>query len=617
MRTLLSRRRLRTYFLNNHPLLSLLITSKGFRLCFLLCSLIFAGTPLCILKLFQTSEGETGPVIKISALDWLQGESLARRARNAVLAEDLDTAFHSWRAAIGNHPTKASFNREYLQALLKLDKKRSQWHDGLRTSHWLLHLSRTNQTALELATRTLEFYHLDNLNLRLIQSSPAELSPEIEMSYLRSLFRTGQDGLFYRKLMATTSTVTNHPTLQCFKLAYEAATAPASSLNEKMEHLESVSLPSEFDGETRRLKLYIYHRQRKLPEFQQILTELTDRFQNQIADHLLHWDLLQKMGETETAIRLAREFVLPPQTGYHVMEIADAYTKLGLNRHAFNYLKNYAGLFGSEDQHRYAQSMLLITEKDWDGLKRFALDLRSQSGVANSFLAYSYYLEGLGSYRQGRKWEASQTFKKISTFPMESSQLALLVGANLWDLGYSKEAYDVLSPQSGLHERNAAFWRMMLEITASLNSGPRMLDAAEKLFQLAPHDQKNKINLASLLISERRQMDRAITLIFDALIQEPDNPIIKVNYAQGLALSGRITEAIKQLQSVDNGAFSVLQRQGYVFAWLAVLHAQSNASRALQLAQEIKPELLLPGDRAYYETIVEWAENAQELASTN
>lgn len=606
-----------SYFLQNHPLLFLLLSSKWFCYCFLLVAAIAIGTPLSTLKIIQTSSPESVPIIKISALDWLQAESLARTARVARSNENLDLAFHAWRSAIGNHPTKARFNREYLETLIHLDAKKRYWKDALQTSHWLLHITQTNRADLELTSQALEFYHLDRINLELIRSYSGKRTLKIEQSQLRSLFRTGRNEMFLQKWSKAPKPVTRDASVQLFKLACDASQVPAGDPNPALELLEKQALTSIREEEARRLKLFVFHRQLDLPNFKRIFDELTEHFQARIPDHLLYWDLLQRSGKNQTAVSLAQEFILPPQTGYHVMEIADAYTKLGLNREAFNYLKNYAGLFGSQEQQRFAQSQLLIHEEDWAGLKRFALDLRNSPGMSNPFMAYSHYLEGLASYHQGRQWEADPSFQRINTFPIKGSQLALLVGANLWDLGYGKEAFEILSPERHDQTNNAAYWSMLLEITASLQMGPQMLTAAERLFQLVPADPRHQINFASILVSQQTQMDRAIALLFDALSKDPDNPIVKVNYAQALALNGRADEAQKYLRTIHAHSLSPWESHGYAFAWLVCYHAEKNPAKALQLASRIHPERLLPGDRENFESILNWARNTPQMARTD
>ena len=303
------------YFLQNHPLLHLLISSKLFCYCFLLGLTIAIGTPLSTLKIIQTTSKEFAPIIKISALDWLQGESLARKARIARSNEDLELAFHTWRSAIGNHPTKTLFNQEYLETLIHLDVKKRYWQDALRTSQWLLHITQTNRVDLELASQTLEFYGLDVINLQLIGSYSGERSSEIEQSQLRSLFRTGRDEAFLQQWKETSETVTKDPKLQLFKLAYDASQHPADSSNPTMQMLEQKASATIREEEVRRLKLYVYHRQLDLLKFKRTFAELTEHFQTRIPDHLLYWDLLQRKGEVQTAVSLAREFILPPQTG--------------------------------------------------------------------------------------------------------------------------------------------------------------------------------------------------------------------------------------------------------------------------------------------------------------
>ena len=332
---------------------------------------------------------------------------------------------------------------------------------------------------------------------------------------------------------------------------------------------------------------------------------LVEEFDDSISNHLLYWDLLKKSGKIDLARSHATEFILPPQTGFHVVEIADAYTSLGLPELALRYLKNYGGEFGFEAQSQFAQASLLIVEERWRELHRFALEIRAAESPSAAFMAFSYFIEGLAAIRQGRQRDAGVAFQNIRGYSMEESNLGLHVGSNLWDLGFPKEAYAALSPERKRYANHVAYWQLMLEVTKSDHSASQMLIAAENLFRLAPDHLPNQVNYASLLISNRTQLDRALALTFDAMLKAPDNIPIKVNYAQALATSGRPDEASQILGSIDPDRFDATQWQGFAFAWLTVYHQKQEYQAAQSIAEQVIPELLLPGDRKYFEVMVE------------
>ena len=581
--------------------LFLLLTNAWFRWVFLFCLGIFVGTPLATVKVIRTTPVARLPEIHISALDWLQAEALARTARRAVEEAEPELAFASWRSAIGNNPGRKDFNRQYLEALNTLDVRRVHWKDTLQTSQWLLHLSSTNRSDLELVCRTLERYDFHSQALRYVENSFGTRSKGLQRSYLRSLFRCGQDKAFDQAWTASSNEIKDEAILQLYRTAYEAAREPNNTDQDRLVRIrqEGTSIGSE--ELSNRLLLYVFHHREDRTNFEKVWNALRKEFRDKPSDHFLYWDLLQKLGYTEQAVAQANEFTLPPRSTFQVVEIADAFARLGLTATALTYLKNYSGVYGLNEQQFYAQASLLIDQEQWTNLQRLAKEIRINHATSNALQSYSHYIDGLGAFHQDRQKEAKVAFQKIKDLPLGGSNLALHIGSNLWDLGFPQEAYDALSPNRANYTNNPAFWHLMLEITSSLRLGSQMLVAAENLHRLSPENLQAQTNYASLLISIRTQIERATTLTFDGLSRDPENPVLKTNYA------GRTTEAARYLQSVDQTHFDSQQRHGFAFAWLTVYHLQNDPEKALALAKHIIPALLLPGDRMYFETIQAWA----------
>jgi predicted Zn-dependent protease len=331
-----------------------------------------------------------------------------------------------------------------------------------------------------------------------------------------------------------------------------------------------------------------------------------------ISDHLLYRDLLRKSGQLELARAQAKEFILPPQTGFHVVQIADAYTSLDLPELAISYLKNFSGEYGFQAQSQYTQASLLIAEERWSDLHRFALEIRNSEKTSAPFRAFSYYLEGLSAIRRDRTEDAKVAFHQIRDYSIKGSNLGLYIGSNLWDLGFHDDAYAVLSPVRQRYANNATYWQLMLELSKSRQTASQMLVAAENLFRLVLDHLPNQINYASLLISQRAQLERAIGLTFDALIKAPNSLPVQVNYAQALVITGRADEAAQILSSIDASHFDTSQWQGFAFAWLTVHHQKKDAKKIHSIAKRVIPDLLLPGDRKYFEVIVRWARNHKD-----
>ena len=367
------------------------------------------------------------------------------------------------------------------------------------------------------------------------------------------------------------------------------------------------SIPSISAERRNRLQLYVYHHLKDRSNFEKALGELKEQFRDTPADHFRYWDLLQELGHDETAIKNATDFISTPRTSFQVIETADAFAKLGLTTSAINYLKNYAGAFGLNEQRFYGQASLLVIQEDWASLRRLALEIRTKQATSTELRGYSYFIDGLGAFHLGREAEARRAFSKIKDFSFRGSHLAVHVASNLWTLGFHQEAFDTLILGRARFSNSPAYWQLMMEISTTLNKGSLMLAAAENLYRLSPKSPQAQANYASLLISMRTQIDRAITLTFDLLSKDPASPVLQTNYAQALALSSRTSEATRQLESVDQSKLTAQEWHGFAFAWLTVFYQQEDPVKAMALANRIIPALPLPGDRRFYESILIWA----------
>ena len=124
----------------------MLFTNAPFRWAFLLCSILACGGVLSLVKVWPSTPPYIPARVRISMVDWIQAQALARNACSMTEATDLDTRLQQWRSAIGNDPGSLRHNRGYLQALFAHDRARKFNEDALQTVFWTLRLSHINQT---------------------------------------------------------------------------------------------------------------------------------------------------------------------------------------------------------------------------------------------------------------------------------------------------------------------------------------------------------------------------------------------------------------------------------------------------------------------------------------
>ena len=591
----------------DHRLIFLLISNFWFRLAVLGCLLIGISAPLSNLKLFESTPPHVSPPIKISLLDHLQARSLARTARGAMAAREGQAALHAWRSAIGNHPGNAGYNQAFLETLIQFDHQKTEWNHGLQTCLWLLNLSQTNRTDLELTCQVLEHYQLHSETLQLIDHYPQAQTTLMEQHYLKALFKSGDEQKFHEHWLVSTDQTRNEPELNFYRQAYEAARATGVQRASIAASLKETA--PELDQEIRhRGMLYVYDKINDIKNYEAILEEMTEEFSVTIGDQLQYWMLLARNNQVERAQEMAQSLIIAPKTGQEVLKVADAYSRLGLSDLAFRYLRNYTTALGFSEQRRWAEIQLLLRDKRWSDLHAFALNLRQLPNVPEADLGLSHYLEGVVNLKTKRTSDAEAAFHQIRRYRMDSSHVGLYVGANLWELGYAEEAYSALSPQRERYANNLSFWDLLFDVTTHLQLPRQMLVAAENRYRLDRTSIIYKTDYSSLLISLHSQPEHALALTLEATLEQPDNPLLQINHAQALILNHRIQEAMALLRKIDPTTLNAGIYQGYAFAWLSVCHLTEKRDLARKLIPDIIPALLLPGDRRYFRAIENWAD---------
>ena len=220
-------------------------------------------------------------------------------------------------------------------------------------------------------------------------------------------------------------------------------------------------------------------------------------------------------------------------------------------------------------------------------------------------LAYSYYLQGKGELERGRLQDAKDAFHAIEGEELSESQFSLYVASNLWKFGFPEKAFETLWPEQNRYRNHRSYWELLLSISEALSrQGPLFL-AAENLYRLHPENLRYQVNYASLLMSQRIQLEEALAMTYNAFLSEPNNESIRINYGQALLMCGRPKEAGRILKDVSLSKLDSRRRQAYYSAWTEVLYTERKYDDALIVAKEVIPALLLPGDRVFFHRILD------------
>jgi len=397
--------------------------------------------------------------------------------------------------------------------------------------------------------------------------------------------------------------VKSTPSIKLYQAAVSATLERGQNARKAQAQLDGAKNHPSSSELAHRLQLRVSHERLDLDGFLLAWSHLRDEFARISADHFLHWRLLTQCDRKSEAIQAAQRHIQRPRTPHEVIETADAYSRLGLKKHAIRYLSNYAPDLGFNGMHFYAQAQLLTAEKRWGELILLALAIRSSENVSMRLMTFSYFIEGKGELKRKRKMAATTAFNQIASYSTKTSHYNLYIGSNLWELGYPKAAHAVLTHERERYRNRISYWELMFDVGLALNLQSPLLQAAENLFRLSPETPHYEANYASLLISQRIRHDEALALAFNAYSQNPGNAGMKINYGQALLLNRRVDEARMIFRGIDSKGLDTSQRQGYFLAITELLYHEGRYHDAIPILKEIIPGLLLPGDRAFFDSL--------------
>lgn len=583
---------------NEHPLLFLVLNSwllLGFFLC------VFVGlavSPFVLLKVIRVTPAAFSPELKVSLLDLMQAEALSRRAQQLDPRVNLDRYLEPLRSAIGNCPGSLRYNRRYLDALTKHDQLRLRWNDAARTSFWLLRLSRTNRVDLERSVKAFNHYEMYGFTVDVFEGLKRDEIEGLELEYFTALFEVEELQRFEEKWRERSVDVSDDRYLALIQAALDALSGEPDVAARGLELIDETVATPAFESTGLRFRLLVARHQHDLPGFERTIARMSQIFRSTIQDHIAYWDLLVENGNRPQAIREAESFVMKPRTYRDVLDVGNAYYRIGLNDLAFRYMANYVTAYGFSSSAWLTQARILVQEKRWTDLNTLARSLRATEGVSESYVAFSYFLDVKAYHERGRNSDVDRSVKVMQRYSLKDRNLSLFVASNLWGLHQIDATMSVLWPQRALFRNDLVYWDLLLRAATQLGQGGPAIVAAENLYRIDPENQTHRANYAAILMSERIQVDRALALTYDALLRNPLRLALKVNYAQALVLNHRYEDADDILQEIDLERLTREVLEAYKFVRMDLHYQRQEFEEALLLAREMEPGRLLPGDRA-------------------
>ena len=155
----------------------------------LFCAFLMVSTcAVATLKLWRTTPDGFKPVIKVSMIDRIQGWSLYRSAGQSVAKQDFYLANIAYRLAAANDPGNPDYFRKYLEVMQHEQSSSTLGAECFRYGSWLLRLTQTNQTDLDLFVSTMEHCRQYSDISRLLETKIETRTSVQYSAYMRGLF---------------------------------------------------------------------------------------------------------------------------------------------------------------------------------------------------------------------------------------------------------------------------------------------------------------------------------------------------------------------------------------------------------------------------------------------
>ncbi|MHC1764149.1 MAG: hypothetical protein AB9869_07565 [Verrucomicrobiia bacterium] len=591
--------------LHDYPMLRLLLFEKWFRVAIGAFLLLLIFLALFLPKIWRASEPDFLPVIKVSGLDLVQAWSLRRTAEKASDAGNYDEAHYAWQAALANNRADAGLVRGALHTLLKDPKREARAAQAAQEAFWLIRLTKTNITDLELAGRVLSEFELNEALRYVLAPHRSQLTPPLAAAYLKALFKDGQIAEFGARWNELGARVQDDPEIPLYRAAYLAGWGPPGTITEARQTLEAALQDPARRVLANRLKLAVSARELKTDDYGQALKVLQDWRADEAADHTVYWILLDMAGRGEEARRLAKEYSEPPSTARDVVGLAEAYSRLGMRNEALAILEQNAQRFERSVLFWVTYADHLAEAKRWDDLRKIAMHMRSIDGIRDQLGGYSYFLEGRAELIVGRSPTADAAFEKAAESEFPFTSIGFRVANQLVEYGRAAAAKKVLAQLEDDLQHDASYWYLTFNVADRLKDADLLTRAASKGYELSPTSPVAANNYAAAMIISRENPHEVIKLTMELYAQNPNSLHAVVNHSAALLQNGRAAEAETLLGRVRTNGLNRVQLALYNLDVFEALLQLQRYEQAWAVSDLIDASLLYP-------TQQKWLESARE-----
>ncbi|MDA1275364.1 MAG: hypothetical protein O2960_15170 [Verrucomicrobia bacterium] len=535
---------------------------------------LFGSLPLIlalfVMRIWVTSPSGFEPQIKVSGLDLAQAWSLKKSAARAAAVGEFEKASFAWLTACANNLGDVSSIRGFLRSFISAGGPSRFAKPAIQSSFWLLNLTATNRSDLDLAGEVLEVCKLPDLLVQRVAPLKDALSVELEARYLKSLFQIGEIVEFEQVWTRSWKRHSEDSALQLYRAAHLAGWGDFDQRLESLAKLDRAAASENLWLPANRLQLVVSARRFDCGRYANALARLASVGEDSLADHIGYWRLLLEAGREAEAEMLIGESSRQPSNAGETVAMSKLLCDLGLVYESFDVLGNAPANARASQEYWTFYADALFAASRWEDLRRISLQMRRGSLNGNRFHALGHYLEGRAELALERELSASAAFQRMLEWRFEDPDLTLRISQQLIRIGHPELAVQVLQSSNNTPPRNADYWALLFEAASREGDTDLMLEAASQWHKLSPNNPAAQQNYAAALLINRERADQAVRLTWLLKDRYPNSRASALNHAAALRLSGRSEEAESLLSEVDLNLLTESQSAVYHLNWLAL-----------------------------------------------
>jgi tetratricopeptide (TPR) repeat protein len=571
-----------------------LAASLWIRVVFVVLILFVLLLALAFPRIWRTSPPAVKPVIKISGLDYVQAWALKRSARKETVAGQTERALFAWRAAVEHNPADVTAVRGLMSALLQGQGTQDQLSLTVRYSMWLLQLTQTNQSSVELVARVGDRLGLYAWVVELLEPMERKLTPDLEVVYLKALFHTRQFQRYAARWSSLDPRLQMDSELALYQDAYQLGWGPSSARADARRRLTAAIIDPKTKTTAARLMMTAATQLGDVILYERAFLTLSEEHRTTLTDNVVLWRLLAQSGRRSEAVERALAYPGDPVNASEVMTMADGYVAIGQRTRAKQLLQRYATTFSQAEGIWIGYANLLMESQSWEELFALALQIRNSPGVQDSLVGYSYFLEGRSHLARLKQEMAEVAFKKAADVNYDNQVVGLATASGLVQLGFPALALKLLDKWRTDLGQNPEYWRQLCMVAYQTKQSDLLQTAARTAYDLAPEDPNVMNNYAAALLIARERPEEAIGITFQLLARTPNALPALVNHSLALVRNGRAAEAAEILQKINPDRLSEVEAASYYMILFETAMALKQYDLARQADARITSRFLFP-----------------------